>query len=63
MTPYGHIKYITDDIREAINEEKDEYIATCLNVKHSVKVMREHDMKLLEEKGLRLSRLSSCVPS
>ncbi len=51
--PDGHIKYITDDIREAIKEEKDEYIATCLNVKHSVKVIEENtDMKLLEEKGL-----------
>ena len=51
--PDGHIKYITDDIREAIKEEKDEYIATCLNVKHSVKVIEDNtDMKLLEEKGL-----------
>ena len=51
--PDGHIKYITDDIREAIKEEKDEYIATCLNVKHSVKVIEENtDMKLLEKKGL-----------
>ena len=42
-----------DDIREAIKEEKDEYIATCLNVKHSVKVIEDNtDMKLLEEKGL-----------
>ena len=40
--PDGHIKYITDDIREAIKEEKDEYIATCLNVKHSVKVIEEN---------------------
>ena len=38
---------------DAIKEEKDEYIATCLNVKHSVKVIEENtDMKLLEEKGL-----------
>ena len=56
--PDGHIKYITDDIREAIKEEKDEYIATCLNVKHSVKVIEENtDMKLLEEKGLEVIEL------
>ena len=43
--PDGHIKYITDDIREAIKEEKDEYIATCLNVKHSVKVIEENTLQ------------------
>ena len=44
---------MTDQQREAIKEEKDEYIATCLNVKHSVKVIEDNtDMKLLEEKGL-----------
>lgn len=60
--PDGHIKYITDDIREAIKEEKDEYIATCLNVKHSVKVIEENtDMKLLEERGLRLSGLCTIL--
>lgn len=51
--PDGHIKYIVDDIREAIGQEKDEYRATCLNVRHSVKIIEENvDMRILEEKGL-----------
>ncbi len=51
--PDGHIKYITDDISEAIGDETDEYVASCLNVKHCVKVIAENtDMRLLEEKGL-----------
>lgn len=32
----GFIKYITDDIKEAIGEEKDAYKACCLNVEHAV---------------------------
>ena len=51
--PDGHIKYITDDIREAIGSETDEYRASCLNVQHSVKLVRENvDMLHLEEGGL-----------
>ena len=36
----GYIRYITDDIREAIGDEKDDYKATALNVKHGVNVIR-----------------------
>ena len=53
--PDGHIKYITDDITEAIGDEKDEYTAACMNVMHSVKLIEENtDMRLLEEKGLKV---------
>ncbi len=37
----GYIRYITDDIREAIGGEKDDYKATVLNVKHGVNVIRQ----------------------
>ena len=36
----GYIRYITDDIRDAIGDEKDDYKATALNVKHGVNVIR-----------------------
>ena len=36
----GYIRYITDDIREAIGGETDDYKATELNVKHGVNVIR-----------------------
>ena len=53
--PDGHIKYITDDIREAIKGETDEYIASCLNVRHSVHLIHENvDMLHLEESGLEI---------
>lgn len=32
----GFVKSITDEIKAAIGEEKDEYKACCLNVKHSI---------------------------
>ena len=35
------INYITDEIKKAIGEEKDDYKACCLNVKHSVQVIKE----------------------
>ena len=51
--PDGHIKYITDDILEAIGDEKDEYKASCLNVKHCVSVIEaNNDIRLLEEHDL-----------
>ncbi len=37
----GYIRYITDDIQEAIGTEKDDYKATALNVKHGVNVIRQ----------------------
>lgn len=39
--PAGYIKLLTDEIRKAIGEEKDELRASCLNVKRSVSVIEE----------------------
>lgn len=39
--PDGYVKYITDEIRKAIGEEKDEVRASCLNVQRSVSVIKE----------------------
>lgn len=53
--PDGHIKFITDEISLAIGDEKNEYNACCLNVKHSAKIIDENvDIKHLEEEGLRV---------
>lgn len=49
----GHIKSILDEVQTAIGDETDEFKASCLNVLHSVKIIKENtDMRLLEEKGL-----------
>lgn len=37
--PDGYIKYITDEIVKAIGNEKDEFKACCLNVKHSCEII------------------------
>lgn len=37
--PDGYIKYITDEIIKAIGDEKDEFRACCLNVKHSCEII------------------------
>ena len=39
--PGGFIKSITDEIRKAIGDEKDELRASCLNVERSVSVIKE----------------------
>lgn len=54
--PDGHIKYITDEIREAIGEEKDEFTACCLNVMHSVATIeRDLDIQKMEhDRGLKV---------
>ena len=39
--PAGFVKTITDEIRKAIGEEKDELRASCLNVERSVSVIRD----------------------
>ena len=36
----GVIKYIPDDILEAVGKERDPYIASCLNVEHAVQRLR-----------------------
>lgn len=37
--PTGYIRFITDEIRKAIGDEKDPYQASCKNVLHSVRVI------------------------
>lgn len=39
--PEGFISFITDEIRRAIGEERDSFRACCLNVSHSLKVIRD----------------------
>lgn len=52
--PTGYIKYITDEIRKAIGDEKDNFRACCLNVKRSVSIIKNSlDIKD-EEYGLKV---------
>lgn len=39
--PSGFVKFITDEIRRAVGEEKNDIKACCLNVKNSVKRIKE----------------------
>jgi len=48
--PGGFVKYITDEIKKAIGDEKDEYKACCLNVRRSVSLIEE-GLKEMVEKG------------
>lgn len=54
--PEGYIKFITDEIKLAIGDEKDEEMACCLNVKHSMNVIEQSlDIKHIEqEQGLKV---------
>ena len=50
--PHGHVKTITDQIKRAIGDEKDEQKASCLNVRQSVAMIKESidlgdDMKVI----------------
>lgn len=38
--PEGYIKFITDEIRMAVGDEKDDFRACCLNVARSVSAIR-----------------------
>ena len=51
----GFIKYITDDILEAIGSERDPDKACCLNVKHSIAII-ENSLLIHqeEEQGLKV---------
>ena len=53
--PDGYIKFITDEIKQAIGDEKEDYKACCLNVKHSVQII-ENSFEILREEqhGLRV---------
>ena len=53
--PEGYVKFITDEIQEAIGDEKDDYKACCLNVRHSIKIIEESlEIRQEEEHGLRV---------
>lgn len=49
-SPEGYIKSITDEIKKAIGDEKDDYKACCLNVKNSVKMV-EDSLGLQKDNG------------
>lgn len=51
--PGGYIKYITDEIRKAIGDEKDAYRASCLNIEHSVSVIKD-SLALTDESELKI---------
>lgn len=46
--PRGFVKSITDEIRKAIGDEKDDYRACCLNVRHIRKVV-EQSLQMQED--------------
>lgn len=49
----GYIKFITDEIRKAVGDEKDGYKCCALNVLHSVSVIEESlDIRREEKQGL-----------
>lgn len=49
------INFITDEIKKAIGEEKDDYKACCLNVQHSVKRIEESlGIKKDDEHGIKV---------
>lgn len=52
--PEGFVKTITDEIRKAIGDEKDEYKACCLNVQRSVSIVKESLSEMVEKDGLKV---------
>ena len=53
--PDGYIKFITDEIKKAVGNEKDEYKACCLNVKHSMEIIENSfEIHQEEEHGLKV---------
>ena len=48
--PEGYIRFITDEIKLAVGDEKDDYKACCLNVRHSVKLIEKSFQIQREEK-------------
>ncbi len=51
--PQGFIKFITDEIREAVGEETDDLRACRLNVRHSVRVI-EDSLKIRQEDEIKV---------
>lgn len=52
-SPDGFVKYITDEIKKAIGDEKDELTACRLNVERSVSIIKEQ-LKLTDESSLKV---------
>ncbi len=53
--PEGYIKFITDEIKLAIGDEKDDYKACWLNVRHSADIIEQSfEIHREEEHGLRV---------
>ncbi len=53
--PSGFIKYITDEIKQAIGYEQDDYKAAVLNVQQSVRIIESSlEIQKDEEKGLKV---------
>ena len=52
-SPDGFVKYITDEIKKAIGDEKDALKASCLNVERSVSIIKEK-LKLTDESPLKV---------
>lgn len=53
--PDGYIKFITDEIKLAIGDERDDYKACCLNVRRSVDVIESSfEIHREEEHGLKV---------
>ena len=53
--PSGFIKYITDEIKQAIGKEKDDYRAAVLNVEQSIRMIESSlEIQRDEEEGLRV---------
>ncbi len=48
--PEGYIKFITDEIRLAVGDEKDDYKACCLNVRRSVSII-ESSLEIRSEEN------------
>lgn len=53
--PEGYIKFITDEIRLAIQDETDSYKASCLNIRRSIAVIEESlNIRQEEKNGLKV---------
>ena len=53
--PSGFIKYITDEIKQAIGDEQDDYKAAVLNVQQSVRIIESSlEIQKDEENGLKV---------
>lgn len=51
--PAGYVRFLTDEIREAIGDEKDPYKASCLNVRRSIyRIESSLTIQKDEEEGL-----------